>query len=374
MDAKHARMVRDYNSIRAPGDRGAVCHAPFVSLNFEQNGNVTACCYNRKFVLGRYPDHSVAEIWEGAPIRELRAALERADFTKGCQLCLEQLESRNFSGMRSRFFDGLRDPAGPAAALRPRIVEFELSNACNLECIMCSGYFSSSIRRNRERLPPMPNAYDDAFVEQIRPYLTELAWAKFLGGEPFLNPLYFKIWDAIAASGSAVKTVITTNATILSPKIKRLLDRLKPYLVLSIDSLDRANYERIRKNASYDGMRANLDYFIDYARRQARTVDIVVCPIRDNWRDMPDLFRFAQDRTIQIGINTVNWPVEVSLRSLTRPELSEIVAQLAQANPFGSEPDAARATPWERAVFGNNRAAYLSLINQIAAWRDAARA
>ena len=39
----------------------------------------------------------------------------------------------------------------------------------------------------------------------------------------------------------AVKTVITTNATILTPKIKRLIERLKPYMVLSIDSLERTS-------------------------------------------------------------------------------------------------------------------------------------
>jgi MoaA/NifB/PqqE/SkfB family radical SAM enzyme len=367
--------IREYQETRSPADRGTLCHAPFVSLNFEQNGNATACCYNRKYVLGRYPDSSLAEIWEGEKIRGLRAALEAGDFSKGCELCLEQMESRNFAGMRARFFDGLRGGAadlGPLSPLSPKIIEFELSNTCNLECVMCSGYFSSSIRRNREKLPPIANPYDEAFVDQLKPYLGGLVWAKFLGGEPFLNPLYFKIWEAIVESGSPVKTVITTNGTILTPKIERLIGRLKPYLVLSIDSLQKESYERVRRNATFEEMRANLDWFIEYAKSNGRTVDIVVCPIRENWRDMPELFRFCQQHTLQIGINTVNWPEAVSLRSSTACELGEIAGHLRESDPYAREADPGSVSEWEATVFRNNRSSYRSLVNQVESWRAAA--
>jgi MoaA/NifB/PqqE/SkfB family radical SAM enzyme len=358
-----------YQQTRAQADQSSICHAPFVSLNFEQNGNVTACCYNRKYVLGKYPEDSLHAIWTGPRIGELRAALEKGDLSKGCDLCRDQMVSGNFSGMRARFFDGLRD-GGP---LLPKILEFELSNTCNLECMMCNGYFSSSIRRNREKLPPLSNPYDDAFVEQVRPFLPGAVWAKYLGGEPFLNPLYLKLWEATVESGSPVKTVITTNATILTDKIKRLLERLKPYLVLSIDSLQPETYEKIRRNASYDEMRANLDYFLDYAKRLGRTVDIVVCPMIENWRDMPELFEFATRNRLQLGINTVYNPREVSLRSLPATRLDEISRRLKRMSCFPTEKSPS-SVEWEQIVYRNNRANYLSLISQIESWRDEPRA
>ena len=107
-----------YNRTRPAGDRGTFCHAPSINLNFEQNGNVTACCYNRKFTLGTYPRDSIEAIWSGPKVRELREALRGNDLSKGCDICREQLEARNFRNMRARHFDSesLRRPEGPGLA------------------------------------------------------------------------------------------------------------------------------------------------------------------------------------------------------------------------------------------------------------------
>ncbi|MFN7824367.1 MAG: SPASM domain-containing protein, partial [Pseudobdellovibrionaceae bacterium] len=215
--------VQKYNENRLPQDRGLVCHAPFVSLNFEQTGKVTACCYNRTHVVGNYPQNSVAEIWNSPAINELRTALENLDFNKGCQKCEESLMSRNYFSPLMKNYDKLKMNGWESAKTGPRIFEFELSNLCNLECTMCTGFFSSSIRKNREKLPALKFPWDDQFVEQLRPYWKNIEWAKFLGGEPFLNPLYFKIWDQIAEENPAVKVVITTNGTILNNKVQKVL-------------------------------------------------------------------------------------------------------------------------------------------------------
>src|SRR6185295_15445921 len=95
-----------YNRGRNPEDRSSFCHAPSINLNFEQNGRVTACCYNRSFVLGTYPRDSISDIWTGPKIIELREALRANDLSKGCDLCREQLAAKNYRNMRSRHFDG----------------------------------------------------------------------------------------------------------------------------------------------------------------------------------------------------------------------------------------------------------------------------
>ena len=210
-----------------------------VSLNFEQNGNATACCFNRQFILGTYPMNSISDIWAGARAQELRRSLANSELMGGCRLCKQQIEARNFSGLHARYYDrpygtGLQD----GGALVPRMMEFELSNACNLECVMCNGFFSSSIRKNRERLEPKRSPYDDDFVEQLRPFLPALREAKFLGGEPFLNPLYFKIWDLILEVNPSIDTSITTNGSILNPKVKDVVRRLEPCIAISCESLN----------------------------------------------------------------------------------------------------------------------------------------
>ena len=63
------------------------CYAPFGSLYFYQNGDVVACCQNRMNVLGKYPENSVKEIWQGDKIKELRRYMLDQDLSKGCFSC-----------------------------------------------------------------------------------------------------------------------------------------------------------------------------------------------------------------------------------------------------------------------------------------------
>ena len=181
------KLLDSYNKSRSSTNKSLLCHAPFVSLNFEQNGNVTACCYNRTFVLGTYPQNNLEEIWTSKKTNQLREYIKVNDLTHGCELCLHQLESGNFSGMRAKGYDlYAQDKNDSSLELKPQVFEFELSNTCNLECTMCNGHFSSSIRKNREQLPPKENPYDADFVNQLEAFFLDLKVAKFLGGEPFL--------------------------------------------------------------------------------------------------------------------------------------------------------------------------------------------
>ena len=68
------------------------------------------------------------------------------------------------------------------------------------------------------------NLQDD-FVKQLTPFIEKAEEIKFLGGEPFITPIYFQIWDLIAEVNPTVKIVITTNATILTKKVKWLFEK-----------------------------------------------------------------------------------------------------------------------------------------------------
>ena len=337
------------------------CQAPSVNLNFSRDGSVTACCYNRKFRLGSYPASTIQQIWDGAPIQELRSLLNRSDLSKGCDLCREQLEAGNFAGVRARFFDPVwftERASQEEEILHPKMLEFELANTCNLECTMCSGHFSSRIRRNREGLPPLPMVYDDAFVEQLRPFLARLEWAKFLGGEPFLIPLYYRIWDLISAVNPKIRSVITTNGTVLNDRIKDVLATLRPSLVLSVDSLKRETYEEIRRPARFDRLTENLAFFITFARRHDLRLDFAVCPLRANWRELPALVSFCNVNELPIFFNTVVWPPELALKTLPSEELKTIVAELGQSRMVSGSPRQSEA----------NRQAFSELLSQLAAW------
>jgi MoaA/NifB/PqqE/SkfB family radical SAM enzyme len=356
--------IEAYQASRPPLDRATLCNAPSINLNFEQNGNVTACCYNRKHVLGTWPRDSISAMWKGPKLRELRRALREGDLSKGCGLCSEQLAAGNFRGMRSRYFDSdFMARKGSRRAGMPRAMEFELSNACNLECVMCNGYFSSAIRRRREKLAPLPRVYGPEFIEELRPFLGHLEWARFLGGEPFLNPLYFRLWDALAECNPGVRVAITTNGTVLDDRVMKVVERLRPDIVVSIDSLDPATFERIRKGASFREVMSHLQWFLETARSQGREVSLAACPMRENWREIPALVSFCNFQRVQIAFNTMLWPEELSLRTMGARELGEVESYLSAARgKFVSS--------WGPSELARrNAAAYDGLIRQVRAWQ-----
>ena len=240
-------------------------------------------------------------------------------------------------------------------------MEFETSNVCNLECTMCKGYYSSAIRKNREHLPPLENPYDDKFVRQLEPYIPHLTEAHFLGGEPFLIESYYRIWDLIARSNPDIAVTIVTNGTILNDKVKHAIERLKATINVSIDALDPANYERIRVNAKFDKVMENFRFFRSYVARKNTGMTINVCPMQQNWRELPHFLEFCNGHDVGLFFNTVYYPEEQALGYLEPQELQNIIAYLEEAPILAETPTQLR-----------NKANYLDLIHQIASFRDRA--
>jgi MoaA/NifB/PqqE/SkfB family radical SAM enzyme len=325
-----AARLGEYEATRIPGvDRSVLCHAPFVSLNFDQSGRVTACCYNRAFVLGTYPQQSVREIWAGALAEELRDAFRTGGTARGCDACFNQIHSGNYAGVLMRNFD--RFAVGPAArtgGAAPLVLEFEIANTCSLECVMCGGHWSSAIRERREKLPPLRSPYDAGFAAQIEEILPTVVAAKFLGGEPFLITRYYEIWDSIRRVNPDVDVSITTSGAVLPPRARQLLESLRASLVISLDGATRTTYEAIRRNASFDQVMTNLDYLSDYVSRRGTSLTLAACPLQENWRELRAIVDLAEARRASVFFNTVTRPVRSSLAGCSTAQLDEIIAHL----------------------------------------------
>jgi sulfatase maturation enzyme AslB (radical SAM superfamily) len=240
----------------------------------------------------------------------------------------------------------------------PRILEFELSNTCNLECTMCSGHFSSSIRKNREHLPALQSPYDADFVNQLTEFMPHLTDMKFLGGEPFLIDIYYDIWERIIEVNPKIKVHITTNGTILNNRGKRILEKLNVAIILSVDSLDKDTYEGIRLNAKYDRMMENLEFFKKLTREKKTYLTFAVCPIATNWKTMPHMLQVANAEGINLHFNIVWAPEYLSLQYLDMDSLREVI------NLFESGLPATTSNP----TATNNVAVYKEYIGTLKYW------
>jgi molybdenum cofactor biosynthesis enzyme MoaA len=297
-------------------------------MYFGRDGIVSACCYSRMNQIGRYPEQTVDEIWSGARANAMRVAMRDQELPGGCDLCADQLYARNFAGFLARQYDGNAQASGfgeVGEQRYPTRIDFELSNKCNLECAMCSGFFSSSIRANRENLPPLPQQYDRAFVDQIAPYLEHLSDAKFLGGEPFLIDVYYDIWELLIDRNPNCRVSITTNGTVFTEKVKRILEKLNCEIILSLDSVVKPTYEAIRKNATYERTMENFDAICAINQRKGVNLSITVCPMGMNALEMPGLVEFANERGVRVHFNTVVFPEAHSIKALPLERQREIL-------------------------------------------------
>lgn len=349
-----AEHLKKYNAQRIPEARPLPCWAGERSMYFGLRGNVSSCCYNKTYFIGKYPEESLEAIWFGEKRKTLAEQLKQHDFSFGCHGCHELITSGNYKAAPTNNFDQLPDGKDGF----PTKLDFELSNECNLECIMCRGEFSSAIRRNREKLPPIPSPYGEDFLQQLKPFIPHLKHSHFLGGEPFLIPVYQDIWKLIHTINPEVEISIQTNATILSERIKQLLESMRFTISISIDSIEKENYERIRKNSNFDKVKANMEWFHDYCQRKGTTFHLSVCPMPQNWQELPEFINYANEKQCRLFFNTVYHPKDCSFQSLSTSELDHIIGQLEQH----SFPE---STTNERA----NTEAYRQVVQHIRYWR-----
>lgn len=288
------------------------CLAPHSTLNFDSSGKMRVCCYNNTFILGTYPEVSINSAWFNIERHKFIDKLSNQIFPKGCDKCRFQAASNNISNALFTKFN----PYENLISDMPIILEFECSSICNFECIMCGGKWSSSIRKNREKLSPLISPYTEAFIEELEPFLKNALVANFLGGEPFLTPLYYKIWDKILEINPEILIYVTTNGSILNNKIKTYLERLNIKIVLSLDSLQKETYEFIRKNGNFESVMSNLSELLDMKKLSA----ITFCPMIQNVLELPNIAKLCIANNISLHINTVTSPLGGKIKGIHEGE------------------------------------------------------
>lgn len=348
--------IKIYRQLRHRERKDPLCFAPYRNLFFGFEGKVIACCFNRTFILGNYPQSTIHDIWTGKPIRRLKHYLKNNDLSHGCHNCNECILSGNYDATGASFYDYYaKENDFPVKA------EFELSNQCNLECIMCDGEYSSKIRIKREKLTPIHEPYGNDFIDQLRPFVPHLKVAKFLGGEPFLIDSYYRIWELIISSNPDCLIDVQTNATILNNRVRDILEKGNFQIGVSIDSLKKEIYEQIRVNAKFEKVLQNIYYFAEYSKRKNLTMHISICPMRMNWPELPRLIEFSNKLGAYIYCNYVWRPARLALWNLSSASLTEIIQSLEIY------------TPSEQTIIEEqNKKIFNGFLNQLNAWRNKA--
>ena len=167
----------------------------------------------------------------------------------------------------------------------PNRIVLELTNRCNLRCVMCS-------QNSREFKFADLKVSILRKIEPILPKVQEVAL--FGWGEPLIAKNFVKIFKQV--SQFDIKTYIVTNGLKLSEELAAMLVEKKlTYLGFSVDGANKHTYSRIRKFSNYDTVMRNLKYFVKLkgGRGQGTYTRLAMVLMRSNLDELPNLIKLA---------------------------------------------------------------------------------
>jgi MoaA/NifB/PqqE/SkfB family radical SAM enzyme len=313
----------EHRQARNLPSKSPLCLAPWSSINFTISGQANVCCLNQKTSLN-VKDHTVMEIWESALFQTLRDRVTGEDLAYDCSVCLHSIGAGNHTGVKALDYDSY----GPTSGHWPKVIEFCLENTCNLACVMCNSVLSSTIRK-RQGLPAYKSPYGEEFIHQLDPFLPHLQRVVFSGGEPFLIPFYYRMWERAILLNPELEICVVTNGTMLNDKVKAILAKGKFRINVSIDSVNKEVYESIRLNSDFESVLANFLWFKEYGIATGRPVNIPVCPLMNNWHTIPETVRFANRHGVSINFVYVDRPISLSLVNKPPTILQPVIQQFS---------------------------------------------
>lgn len=310
--------------IKASGqDPENFCLVPFTTIILEPDGSVGMCRHKgTKFPIGNIKENSIWEIWNGP-----KAQQWRREFLEGkpgfcatetkhrhCQHCPENnklLPLVDFNEVQTK-----------------RILKFtaNFNGKCNLKCQMCDVW-------------QMPNGlYDEINFWQeaereIFPFIKEM---DLLSGEPFIQKDTYRLIDIIAPINPSCRWMFTTNMHWkLTDHIKGQLDRIDiKSIVMSIDSLNKETYHKIRYPGDLDFVLKNVSVMKEYLKtrsdRGMNSTNLVLNFLvqKDNWHEIHEVIRYCEKNELIPLITFLYEPQPFSLLTLPEEERVRIADEL----------------------------------------------
>lgn len=207
----------------------------------------------------------------------------------------------------------------------PDRLYIESTNYCNLKCIMCptglgvmkreKGYMDFDLYRG--------------IVDEMGPLSVSAVLHSW--GEPMMHPQLFEMVRYGKTAGLGMET--STNITLLNEeRAREVLDSGLDVLYLALDGTTKETYERVRVNAKWDKVLANIDGLLDLKSRSRSPLRVVLQII---------------------AMNETRAEVEEFVRRWDRPEVDQVNVKAldswgGQNEAISSHRTGAESTPMKR--------------------------
>jgi len=263
------------------------CKAPFKTAVIDTDGTLLPCCefMTYKSKLAPYKLNSsnawMFKQWWKKGLDPLRESMLEGKIDPGCEHCISKEKNPNIQSLRkitnqkiAEPYEQIKDNYKKDDKEReyPKYIELRLGNYCNLKCIMCGPYASSSIlaeyKMHKKKYNDFgivsywedPNTPKDWYTydHNKKVMLDVVANAReifFGGGEPFMSPMLIDILKTI---DSNVFMTFNTNMTRFTDTIIDMLKRFKKInIASSIDGIEEHN-NYLRNGSKWDVICSNI--------------------------------------------------------------------------------------------------------------------
>jgi organic radical activating enzyme len=306
-------------------DSKTFCMLPWMHIHAFPGGEAYPCCMTEmKDSVGTTKTHSIEEVWNDTPMRDIRTKMLNNEKVDGCKRCYEQEDSGFFSmrlssnkhfGHNISFVDAT-EPNG-AAPVKLTYWDIRFSNLCNLSCRTCGHIFSSNWyddhakiyeleggkeradewKKNNPRLYFAGRHTNDVY-EQLESHIDELEQVYFAGGEPLIMEEHYRLLKTLVDKKMThVKLVYNTNFTQMQYKKLNVLDLWPEFESVNVGaSLDAmgALGEYMRKGTNWAQVERNREEML----RKCPRVDFYISPtlsVMNAWH-LPEFHRNWVDK------------------------------------------------------------------------------
>lgn len=175
----------------------------------------------------------------------------------------------------------------------PRRLVLELTNACNLNCIMCG----------RNAADFKPTVFDMDVFRSFEPIMDTIEEVTLMGwGEPTIHPHFIEMLEII--DKHSARKYFCSNGMSLKKIKDAIFDYHVDVFAVSLDGATDETNSRIRRGSKIEQITEDLKDIVRIKKERGLKypwINFVFCAMQSNIRELPDLVRLAAE----IGIEEV---------------------------------------------------------------------
>jgi sulfatase maturation enzyme AslB (radical SAM superfamily) len=310
------------------------CYAPFNHLQIDRIGRMRPCCFHQgpkpiSLSKDQHDFRKEEEIWDKENLslkdywfgdlaesyRESMLNAKNLDYgcMKKCGNCIvNKIESPvvdyDWNVGEERLDHALSETPWP------KIIDFQLSNLCNMACPMCWGELSSKhmLGRDKDIKAYNPNVFDDdenldVLLTQFEEFIPHLEEIRFVGGEPLAHKAFYRICKMIREINPKLSIQICTNGSVFNKKVEKICRENNVKLSISCDTVIKEEYETIRIGGKYEETWSNIAKFKEIIQDPEKVI-INTTVTKINAKNISQFFKYAMEKKHDVFVNIYSYP------------------------------------------------------------------